>query len=108
MEANNTSANNISVSILDKVYQVKCPADNVQELQNAAKYLDQKMREVRDDSNIVGLDRIAIITALNIAYSLLYTEQKENKEIDTMAGRLCNMQARIEELLTQDDQSELL
>ncbi len=98
---------NVSVSILDKAYQVKCPPENVQELQNAAKYVDQEMRKIRDNG-IVGLDRIAIITALNIAYSLLYAGQKENKEIDVMAGRLSDMQIRIEELLTQADQGELL
>lgn len=98
---------NVSVSILDKAYQVKCPPDNVQELQNAAKYVDQEMRKIRENG-IVGLDRIAIITALNIAYSLLYAEQNENKEISVMAGRLADMQVRIEELLTQTDQGELL
>jgi len=103
MEANN----HISVNILDKPYQIKCPPENVQELQNAANYVDQKMREVRENG-IVGADRIAIITALNMAYSLLYAEQKENKEIGSMADRLADMQARIEELLTQADQSELL
>jgi len=98
---------NISVHILDKPYQIKCPPDNVQELQNAAKYVDQEMRKIRENG-IVGLDRIAIITALNIAYSLLYAEQSENKEIGVMAGRLTDMQVRIEELLTQTDQGELL
>ncbi|MGD9108927.1 MAG: cell division protein ZapA [Gammaproteobacteria bacterium] len=103
MEANN----HVSVNILDKPYQVKCPPENVQELQNAANYVDQKMREIRD-GGVVGADRIAIITALNMAYSLLYAEQKENKEIDSMAARLADMQTRIEELLTQADQNELL
>lgn len=102
-----TENHNVSVSILDKAYQVKCPPDNVQELQNAAKYVDQEMRKIRENG-VVGLDRIAIITALNIAYSLLYAEQKENKEIGIMAGRLTDMQTRIEELLTQADQGELL
>jgi cell division protein ZapA len=102
-----TENHNVSVNILDKAYQIKCPPENVQELQNAAKYVDQEMRKIRDNG-IVGLDRIAIITALNIAYSLLYAEQKENKEIGVMSGRLSDMQARIEELLTQTDQAELL
>ena len=44
MEANN----HVSVNILDKPYQVKCPPENVQELQSAANYVDQKMREIRD------------------------------------------------------------
>lgn len=103
MEANN----HVSVNILDKPYQVKCPPESVQELQSAANFVDQKMREIRD-SGVVGADRIAIITALNMAYSLLYAEQKENKEIDSMASRLADMQTRIEELLTQADQNELL
>lgn len=99
---------NISVSILDKVYQIKCSPENVQDLQKAAMFLDQEMRKVRDSGKIIGLDRIAVFTALNLAYSLQEMEQKDNKSMEGMGERIHYMQRRIEDLLTQSDQAELL
>lgn len=98
---------NITVDILGKGYKVRCPQDKVQELQNAAAYVDKEMRKLRDTGNVVGLDRVAIITALNIAYQLLTTEKKENTDIDVIAVKIREMQRKIEAALTQKEQLRL-
>lgn len=95
---------NISVEILGKSYKVKCPIERVPELRNAAAYVDKEMRQIRDSGKVIGIERIAIITALNIAYKLLNSEVHENKEIDNMAKRIVDMQRRIEQALTQSEQ----
>jgi len=102
-----TPEHNMSVQILDKHYQIKSPADCVQELQDAAVYVDKEMRKVRDSGRVVGVDRIAIITALNIAYKFLNSEQKENKYLGSMSDRISDMQKRISEILTIREQTEL-
>ncbi len=61
----------VSVRVLDKEYQVACPAEERSDLLDSAEYLDAKMREVRDTGKVVGLDRIAVISALNIANELI-------------------------------------
>jgi len=96
----------IFVKVLEKMYQVKCPAENAHELQEAAHFLDKKMREIRDVGNIIGSDRIAVIAALNIAHSLLRTEKKENKHIDVVLERIRDMQQKAEGLLNQQEQIE--
>lgn len=98
---------NLSVEILGKNYKVRCPQDKAQELQNAALYVDKEMRKLRDTGNVIGLDRIAIITALNMAYQLLTTEKKENTDIDVIAVRIRDMQRKIESALTQKEQLRL-
>jgi cell division protein ZapA len=50
----------VTVSILDKDYQVSCKPDEVSALQQSARYLDKKMREIKSGSSILGLDRIAV------------------------------------------------
>lgn len=95
---------NISVEILGKSYKVKCPIERVSELRNAAAYVDKEMRQIRDSGKVIGIERIAIITALNIAYKLLNSEVHENKEIDNMSKRIIDMQRRIEQALTQSEQ----
>ena len=61
----------INISILDKEYKIACPSGEQSALLASAEYLDRKMREVRDSGSIIGSERIAVITALNIAHDLL-------------------------------------
>ena len=61
----------VSVRMLDKEYQVACPAEERSDLLDSAEYLDAKMREIRDTGKVVGLDRIAVMAALNIANELI-------------------------------------
>ena len=65
------SPNTVSVSILDKEYQVSCPDDEVEALKRSAEYLDRQMREIRTKATVFGLDRIAVMAALNITNDLL-------------------------------------
>ena len=61
----------ISVRILEKEYFVACPYDERSDLLDSAEYLNGKMREIRDSGKVVGLDRIAVMAALNLANELL-------------------------------------
>jgi cell division protein ZapA len=97
---------NISVRILDRTYQIKCPADMVQEVQDSARYVDREMRKIRD-SGVFGSDRVAVMAALNIAYELWCAEQRENKYVDEMFQRIQDMQAKVQEVLTYQGQMEL-
>jgi cell division protein ZapA len=56
----------ITVSLLGKKYQVSCGEDEIEALEKSAKYLNKKMQEIRDSKRVVGLDRIAVMAALNI------------------------------------------
>ena len=61
----------VTVKILEKEYQVACPEDQQAELAVSAKYLDKQMRSIRDTGKVIGLERIAVMAALNISYELL-------------------------------------
>jgi cell division protein ZapA len=65
------SQSTISVKILDKEYQVSCPPDEVDALKRSAEYLDKQMRDIRNNASVFGLDRIAVMAALNITNDLL-------------------------------------
>jgi len=97
---------NIIVHILGKSYSVKCPQNKAQQLQDASEYVDQKMREMRDSGKVIGTDRIAIITALNIAYELLNLKEDQNQDnkINEIANRIASIQERIKDSLTQKEQ----
>ena len=66
----------VQVRILDKEYQVQCPADEKAGLLQSAQMLDERMREARKSGNVIGLERIAVMVALNLSYDLLKAESE--------------------------------
>ncbi len=66
-----TDKNTVEVKILEKEYLVACPHDARHELEDAAHYLDSKMREIRASGKIFGTERIAVMAALNITHQML-------------------------------------
>jgi cell division protein ZapA len=69
------STNTISIKILDKEYQVACPPEEQVALMQAGQFLDQKMRGIRTSGKVIGLERIAVMAALNISYEMLQAKQ---------------------------------
>lgn len=65
----------VTVKILDKEYQVACPEDQEEDLSTSAKYLDKQMRKIRDTGKVIGVERIAVMAALNIGYELVEASQ---------------------------------
>lgn len=65
----------LKIYILDKEYQVNCPPEEREALERSAKLLNEKMEEIRGGSQIIGLERIAVMAALNLAHDLIQTEQ---------------------------------
>jgi cell division protein ZapA len=71
-----TSSDTVQVRILDKEYQVQCPADEKAGLLQSAHLLDERMKEARKSGNVIGLERIAVMVALNLSYDLLKAESE--------------------------------
>lgn len=97
----------VSVRILEKDYHVACPMDERAALLDSAEYLSRKMREIRDTGKVVGLDRIAVMAALNLANELL-TAQRRDALLDAdVTQRVRAMRERVEAALERGQQLEL-
>jgi cell division protein ZapA len=96
-----TDASRVSVRILEKEYHVACPAEERAALLDSAEYLNRKMREIRDSGKVVGLDRIAVMAALNITNDLLMSRGRDEGVETDLAVRLKTMRERVESALTR-------
>jgi cell division protein ZapA len=61
----------IDVRILDRDYRLAVPAEEKDRLLDAVRVVDEKMRSIRDAGRVAGLDRIAVMAALQLAHDLL-------------------------------------
>ena len=71
-----STSDTVTIVVLDKEYQVHCPPDQRDALLRAALELDQRMRTIRQGGNVIGLERIAIMAALNLSYDLLDAQHR--------------------------------
>lgn len=94
----------VDVTIMGREFRVACPDDELDDLMDAVTYLDKKMREIRDSGKIIGVERIAIMAALNVAHELL-TTRTGGFDIGDFKRRISNMQEQID--LAMTDQNEL-
>jgi len=61
----------LDVHLLGRDYKVACKEHERADLMDAVAFLDQRMREIRGAGKTAGVDRIAVMAALNIANDLL-------------------------------------
>ncbi|MBT8077412.1 MAG: cell division protein ZapA [Gammaproteobacteria bacterium] len=97
----------VSVRILEKEYQVSCPASERTDLLDSAEILNARMREIRDSGKVVGLDRIAVMAALNMANELLQAQAKDKHLEGSIGNRLKLISDRVENALGGNQQLEL-
>jgi cell division protein ZapA len=97
----------VSVRIMEKEYVVACPYDERSALLDAAEFLNIRMREIRDGGKVVGLDRIAVMAALNLAHEFLKVRDHEAR-VDSGAGQKVRaLRERVESALGKSQQLDL-
>ncbi|MBC80003.1 MAG: cell division protein ZapA [Gammaproteobacteria bacterium] len=91
----------VTVRILDKEYQVSCQPDEVQALKKSATYVDERMREFKENSSVLGLDRLAVMVALNIANDFISETQKVESVQSTQDENLKALSGKLEQALVR-------
>ena len=97
----------VSVRILDKEYQVACRPEERTDLLDSAEILNSKMREIRDTGRVVGLDRIAVMAALNMANDLIHAQARDVELDGDVSNRLRSISDRVESVLSGTQQLDL-
>jgi cell division protein ZapA len=94
----------LDVTIMGREFRVACPEDEQQALLDSVAFLDKKMREIRDAGKVIGVERIAIMAALNIAHEFLSTRLAGSFDIGEYKRRMNFMQAQIEQAMADQDE----
>lgn len=81
------SPNTVLIHLLGKEYQIACTPEQKQALTQAAEHLDEQMRNIRDHGKVIGLERIAVMAALNLSHDLLESKtQTQAASSDSKEG----------------------
>lgn len=101
------SAQTVTVKILDKDYQVACPPEQEHALIEAARHLDKQMRLVRDSGKVIGLERIAVMVALNTTHELLNKDVQADESSGAGLEQMKKLSERIDDALQRFRQMEI-
>jgi cell division protein ZapA len=95
----NTTSEPITVAILDHEYQFACQPGERKALKEAAIYLDERMRAIRGAGRLMALERIAVMTALNLSDELLKLQKNERHRQDNVDSRIRLLANELEDAL---------
>ena len=94
----------VTVRLMGRDYTVACPPDEHEALVTSAEFLNQRMTAIRKRGKALGAQRIAVMTALNIARELL--EAQGNPDLQPgnpeTLERVRQLTLDIENTLAQD------
>jgi len=97
----------VTVQILDKEYRIACPENEQNDLLASANYLNGKMREIRDGGKVIGVDRVAVMAALNMTHEYLSQKSRRESFREYFMTSVRSLQKRIDSALEFSRQLEL-
>ncbi len=96
-----SDAKSLQIAIMGRDFRVACPEEDQAGLLEAVDYLNRKMLEIRDAGKVIGLERIAIMAALNIAHEFLSTKLGGSFDMAEMKRRMNRMETVIDQAMSE-------
>lgn len=94
----------LDVSIMGREFRVGCPVEEEATLLQAVDLLNGKMQEIRSTGKVVGMEKIAILAALNISHEFLQVQVGGGDfDIGAIQRRIKDMDAVIDAALQQQN-----
>ena len=96
-----SESKSLQITIMGREFRVACPEDEQAGLLEAVDYLNRKMLDIRDAGKVIGLERIAIMAALNIAHELLTTKVGGGFDMGEIKRRMNRMEAVLDQAMSE-------
>jgi cell division protein ZapA len=96
--------NIVSIRILGKHYNIKCPPEQAEALQESARVLENKLRDMNQATSSTNTDRILVVTALNLCHELQTMKKEKSGTIGAIENKIQGLQSRIQEFLSADEE----
>ena len=103
----NEQSTSVQVKIMDKEYQVNCPPSDKEALIKSARYLDENMSKIKGRGNIHGVEKIAVMAALNITHDMLRKNRLINETRHATAQQVQGIETKIDSAIAHGRQLEI-
>ena len=96
-----SEAKSLQITIMGRDFRVACAENEQAGLLQAVDYLNKKMLEIRDSGKVIGLERIAIMAALNIAHEFLSVKVGGGFDMAELKRRMNSMETAIDQAMAE-------
>ncbi len=103
----NENGKPVTINILDKEYLISCNEDERDQLHSAVTFLNTKMLDMKNSGRVIGSERIAVMTALNLAHDLLAYKQENDDYTSSVDTTIQRLQSKIDEALIKGQHMEM-
>ena len=86
----------LNVRILDKDYRISCPPEERESLVAAAGELNQRMRDMRGGTKVLGAERMAVMAALNVIHERAQATSKQTGALDAARNKVLQLEAKLD------------
>jgi cell division protein ZapA len=100
----NADSKGLQINIMGREFRVACPEEEQKSLLEAVDYLNRRMQDVRGSGKVVGLERIAIMAALNITHEFLTTKVGGGFDMAELKRRMTRMENVLDQVMSDQDQ----
>ncbi len=93
----------VDITLLGHDYHVACPSGQEGKLIEAAQLLDARMREIQQAGKLIGSEKIAIMSALNLAYDVLFSPASKSFDLQDAKRRIAAMEQQLDSCFFEQD-----
>src|SRR4051812_45260344 len=92
----------LEINVMGREFRVACPPEEQKALREAVDFLNRKMQEIKDQGKITGLERIAIMAALNISHEFL-TTRFGGFDVSEFKRRMAGIETTLDQALADQE-----
>ena len=96
-----SESKSLQITIMGREFRVACAEEEQAGLLEAVDYLNKKMLDIRDGGKVIGLERIAIMAALNISHELLTTKVGGGFDMAEIKRRMNHMESVLDQAMSE-------
>jgi len=95
-------ATGMQVNIMGREFRVACTPGEQKALLEAVEYLNRKMHEIKEQGKVTGVDRLAIMAALNISHEFL-TMRLGSFDVSEFKRRMASIETTLDQALADQE-----
>ena len=92
----------VALRLIDREFLIACAPEERDGLLEAAGFLDRKMRELRANAKAPSFERLAVLTAINVAHELLILRKRHDGQEQRLSDGLAALRSRLDAALDGD------
>ena len=92
----------VTVKILNQSYDVFCTEEEKDILLNSAELLNDKMMKTKAEGKTIGLDRIAVISALNFANDSINHKEITNSLSSNIMQKISGLNQKLDAIIQEE------